>query len=57
MLPLIVQGLTNVEIAAELFITPKTVEHHLRNIYANFGVSGRHQPRRLPGESRRPAPA
>jgi len=56
LLPLIAQGLTNVEITAEQFITPKTVEHHLRDIYAKFGVSGLHQPRRLPGESRRPAP-
>ena len=51
------QGLTNAEIAAELFITPKAVEYHLGNIYAKFGIKGRHQLRRLLGDSRRPAPA
>ena len=51
------RGMTNAEIAAELFITPKAVEYHLGNIYAKFGVKGRQQLRRLLGESRRPVPA
>jgi len=51
------QGMTNAEIAAELFITPKAVEYHLGNIYAKFGVKGRHQLRRLLSDTRRPAPA
>jgi len=51
------QGMTNAEIAAELFITPKAVEYHLGNIYAKLGVKGRHQLRRLLSDSRRPAPA
>src|SRR5499427_842875 len=50
------QGMTNAEIAAELFITPKAVEYHLGNIYAKFGVKGRHQLRRLLSDTRRPAP-
>ena len=54
---LIEQGMTNAEIAAELFITPKAVEYHLGNIYAKFGVRGRHQLRRLLSDSRQPAPA
>jgi DNA-binding CsgD family transcriptional regulator len=54
---LIGRGLTNAEIAAELFITPKAVEYHLGNIYAKFGLKGRQQLRRLLGEARRPAPA
>jgi DNA-binding CsgD family transcriptional regulator len=49
--------MTNAEIAAALFITPKTVECHLRNVYAKSAVRGRHQLRRLLGGSRRPAPA
>jgi len=54
---LIEQGMTNAEIAAELFITPKAVEYHLGNIYAKLGLKGRQQLRRLLGDSRRPAPA
>ena len=54
---LIEQGMTNAEIAAELFITPKAVEYHLGNIYAKFGLTGRRQLRRLLSDSRRPAPA
>jgi len=54
---LIEQGMTNAEIAAELFITPKAVEYHLGNIYAKFGLKGRQQLRRLLGDSGRPTPA
>ena len=52
---LVERGLTNAEIGAELFITPKAVEYHLGNIYAKFGLSGRQQLRRLLRDSRRPA--
>jgi hypothetical protein len=34
-------GKTNREIAAELFVTPKTVENHLTRVYAKLGVSSR----------------
>ncbi len=44
---LIEQGMTNAEIAAELFITPKAVEYHLGNIYAKFGLKGRQELRRF----------
>jgi DNA-binding CsgD family transcriptional regulator len=50
---LIEQGMTNAEIATELFITPKAVEYHLGNIYAKFGLKGRQQLRRMLTESRR----
>jgi DNA-binding CsgD family transcriptional regulator len=51
---LVERGMTNAEIAAELFITPKAVEYHLGNIYAKFGLKRRQQLRRLLGESHRP---
>jgi DNA-binding CsgD family transcriptional regulator len=37
------QGLTNAEIAQALFVTPKTVEFHLRHVYQRLQVSGRRQ--------------
>ena len=52
---LIERGLTNAEIAAELFITPKAVEYHLGNIYVKLGLKGRKQLRHFLGESRPPA--
>jgi ATP/maltotriose-dependent transcriptional regulator MalT len=43
---LIGKGLSNPEIAAELFISRKAVEYHLGNIYAKCGLHGRQQLRR-----------
>ena len=40
-LELIAQGWRNSKIAAELFISPKTVETHLHHIYVKLGVSSR----------------
>jgi DNA-binding CsgD family transcriptional regulator len=38
---LAVRGLTTREISEALFITPKTVEFHLRHIYRKLEISGR----------------
>jgi DNA-binding CsgD family transcriptional regulator len=35
------RGATNREIAAELFLTPKTIEFHLGNVYRKLGVRSR----------------
>jgi DNA-binding CsgD family transcriptional regulator len=39
--PLLAAGLSNAEIAKQLFITPKTVEHHVTNILGRLGLHTR----------------
>jgi DNA-binding CsgD family transcriptional regulator len=51
---LVGKGLSNPEIAAELFISRKAVEYHLGNIYAKCGVQGRQQLRRFVEQWRQP---
>jgi DNA-binding NarL/FixJ family response regulator len=43
----VAQGLSNREVAAQLFISPRTVAFHLRNIFRKLGISSRTQLARL----------
>ncbi len=46
-------GLTNREIASRLFLSPKTIEAHLRSVYGTLGIRRRTD---LPGALDRPSP-
>lgn len=46
-LELMSQGLCNREIAKELFLSTRTVEGHLANVYKKLGVNGRMQAARM----------
>ena len=38
---LVQQGMSNREVAAQLFVSPRTVDFHLRNVFTKAGVSSR----------------
>ncbi|HWI74925.1 MAG TPA: helix-turn-helix transcriptional regulator, partial [Baekduia sp.] len=52
---LVADGRTNREIAAELFLSEKTIESHLTKVFAKLGVSGRVAVAGAVGRARDPA--
>ena len=47
---MVADGATNQEVAARLFLSRRTVEYHLRNIYLRLGVRSRVELVRLVGD-------
>jgi len=46
---LVAKGMTNTEVAAELYVTTSTVEYHLRNVFAKLGITSRRELRQFAG--------
>jgi len=43
----VVEGATNREVAAQLLLSTRTVDHHMRNIFSRLGIRSRVELARL----------
>jgi len=50
---LVAQGLANREVAQALFVTPKTIEHHLTSVFRKLNVASRDELAQIVAEGTR----
>lgn len=46
----VAQGMTNREVAAQLFLSPRTIDYHLRSIFTKLGITSRTELAAISGE-------
>src|SRR5262249_20316881 len=44
----VAEGMSNKQVAAQLFLSPRTIDSHLRNVFSKLAISSRTQLARLP---------
>jgi hypothetical protein len=49
---MVAQGMSNRDVATQLFLSPRTVDFHLRNVFTKAGISSRGATARPSGPSR-----